>query len=98
MAKKEEQLQEQQEQQEQQEPRKIIDVTKQMVHVRTPYPRPGEEKQIFVSDGRTNWTVKLGMDVEVPYKVAMILHQHWDAEVRAYKFEMFSAERLAQME
>lgn len=69
-------------------PNESIDVTQTMVKVITPRPRPGEPTERFISNGRENVLLKLGVEVEVPYWVADRLRQANDAEEKAYKYEM----------
>lgn len=71
-----------------------IDVTQTRVKVITPRPRPGEPTERFISNGRENVLLKLGVEVEVPYWVAERLRQSEDAEERAYYYET-ATERLA---
>lgn len=72
-----------------------VDVTQQRVKIITPRPRPGEAKERFVSNGRENVLVKLGMEVEVPYWVADRLRQSDMAVEFAYRYEEAS-EKKAQ--
>ena len=79
------------------EPKRVeqddIDVTKQKVRVHLDRARPGEETEIWVSNGRENVLVKKGVDVDVPYWVWLRLMQREDAEKVAYDYETASAKR-----
>ena len=72
-----------------------IDVRKQRVKIMLPRPRPGEETQRFVSNGRENVLVKCGVEVPVPYWVAERLRQSEAAEMRAYKYETATENRAS---
>ena len=74
-----------------------IDVTKLRVKVTTPRPRPGEETERFVSNGRENVLVKLGVEVEVPYWVAERLRQSDDAVTIAYNYETATEKRAGSI-
>ena len=72
-----------------------IDVRKQRVKIMLPRPRPGEETQRFVSNGRENVLVKCGVEVPVPYWVAERLRQSEAAEMRAYTYETATENRAS---
>ncbi len=74
-------------------PQDDIDVTKQKVRMHLDRARPGEETEIWVSNGRENVLVKKGVDVDVPYWVWLRLMQREDAEKVAYDYETASAKR-----
>ena len=74
-----------------------VDVTKQRVKIITPRPRPGEAKERFVSNGRENVLVKLGMEVEVPYWVADRLRQSDLAQEFAYYYDEASSKKADKL-
>lgn len=70
-----------------------IDVTQTRVKIIIPRARPGEETDMFFSNGRENVLVKKGVEVEVPYWVADRWRQKQAAEEAAYKYEMATEKR-----
>lgn len=72
-----------------------IDPAEVKVRINTPRPRPGEETELFISDGRRNVLLKLGMEVEVPMWVAERYWAKEKAEAIAYRYETES-EKLAE--
>lgn len=74
-----------------------IDVTSQRVKIITPRPRPGEAKERFVSNGRENVLVKLGMEVEVPYWVADRMRQSDQAVEFAYMYDEATTKKAAKL-
>lgn len=70
-----------------------IDVTKQRVKIYIPRARPGEETDMYFSNGRENVLVKKGVEVEVPYWVAERWRQKQAAEEAAYRYEMATEKR-----
>lgn len=70
-----------------------IDVTQTKVKIFIPRARPGEETDMFFSNGRENVLVKKGVEVEVPYWVADRWRQKQAAEDVAYKYEMATEKR-----
>ena len=70
-----------------------IDVTEGKVKIMLPRPRPGEETDLFVSNGRENVLVKKGVEVEVPYWVWDRLRQKDRAELVAYNYETATEKR-----
>ena len=69
------------------------DVTEGRVKIMLPRARPGEETDVFVSNGRVNVLVKKGVEVEVPYWVWDRLRQKQAAEEVAYRYEMATEKR-----
>ena len=70
-----------------------FDVTQTKVKIHIPRALPGEETEMFFSNGRENVLVKKGVDVEVPYWVAERLRQKQAAEDVAYQYEMATEKR-----
>lgn len=70
-----------------------INVKQTRVKIHIPRARPGEETDIFFSNGRENVLVKKGVDVEVPYWVAERWRQKQAAEDVAYQYEMATEKR-----
>jgi len=70
-----------------------IDVTQTRVKIIIPRARPGEETDMFFSNGRENVLVKKGVEVEVPYWVADRWRQKQAAEEAAYNYEMATEKR-----
>lgn len=79
------------------EPMDNYDVTRERVKIFLPKPRPGEETARFVSNGRENVLVKMGVEVEVPYWVADRLQQSQKAEDVAYNYEMATERRAEKL-
>ena len=73
-----------------------IDVRQTRVKIKLERARPGEETEVFVSNGRKNVQVLKGVEVEVPYWVADRLRQKEYAEERAYKYETMTEKRATE--
>lgn len=73
------------------------DVTKMRVKIMIPRARPGEETDMFFSNGRENVLVKKGVEVEVPYWVADRWRQKQNAEEVAYRYEMATEQRAEKL-
>ncbi len=71
----------------------LFDVENTMVTVKLERERPGEENKLFVSDGRRNWLISRGVEVDVPYAVFERLRDSEDAKLEAYRFEKGTSER-----
>ena len=69
------------------------DITETRVRIMIPRARPGEETDMFFSNGRQNVLVKKGVEVEVPYWVADRWRQKQAAEEVAYNYEMATEKR-----
>ena len=72
------------------------DVENTLVTVKLERERPGEDNKLFVSDGRRNWMISRGVEVDVPYAVFERLRDSEDAKLLAYRFEKSTSERTAQ--
>ena len=72
------------------------DVENTLVTVKLERERPGEDNKLFVSDGRRNWMISRGVEVDVPYAVFERLRDSEDAKLLAYRFEKATSERTAQ--
>ena len=70
-----------------------VKVTEKRVKIRLERARPGEEQDVFFSNGRENVLVKKGVEVEVPYWVAERYWQSEKAKDKAYKYEMMTEKR-----
>ena len=73
-----------------------LDVENTLVTVKLERERPGEDNKLFVSDGRRNWMISHGVEVDVPYAVFERLRDSEDAKLLAYRFEKSTSERTAQ--
>lgn len=69
------------------------DITETRVRIMIPRARPGEETDMFFSNGRQNVLVKKGVEVDVPYWVAERWRQKQAAEEVAYRYEMATEKR-----
>ena len=70
-----------------------VNVKESRVKIKLERARPGEETDVFFSNGRENVLVKKGVEVEVPYWVAERYRQSEKAKDTAYKYEMMTEKR-----